>query len=128
MAKSRLIQKLVGGVAYSVATFGGLLFVPAWTLNWWRAWVFLGVVFVASTITMFGIFPSRPDLLDERYKSPVQKGQPLSDKVLTLLLVASFLGLIVFIPLDVFHLRLLGGTGLWAATIRALSRSARAGR
>jgi protein-S-isoprenylcysteine O-methyltransferase Ste14 len=109
----RLVLKLVGGVIYSVAFFAVPLFLVAWTLDWWRAWVFVGVVFVASTTTMFGIFPSRPDLLEERYKPPLQKGQPLWDKVLTPMLVLSFLGFIVFIPMDVFHFGLLGeiGTG-----------------
>lgn len=117
MTKSKLILKLIGGVVYSVAIFGGLLFLAAWTFRWWRAWVFLGVVLVASAATMFGIFPSRPHLLDERYKSPIQKGQPLSDKVLTPLLVLSFLGLVAFIPLDVFRFRLLGEPGLGIATL-----------
>jgi protein-S-isoprenylcysteine O-methyltransferase Ste14 len=69
--------------------------------------VFLAVVFVASSMTMFGVFPGRPELLDERYKAPIQKGQPLSDKVLTPLLLMTFLGLVVFIPLDVFRFHLL---------------------
>src|SRR5690242_9590191 len=38
------IFTLIGGVLLNVAIFGGLLFVPAGTLDWWRAWVFLGVV------------------------------------------------------------------------------------
>ncbi len=116
MTKPRMILELAGGVVYSVAIFGGFLFLSAWTLDWWRAWVFLGVVFVASSATMFGIFPSRPDLLKERYKAPLQKGQPLADKVLTPMLVLSFVGLIVFVPLDVFRFRLLGMTGLDVAT------------
>ena len=38
------IFKLIGGVIFDVALFGGLLFLPAGTLDWWRAWVFVGVV------------------------------------------------------------------------------------
>jgi protein-S-isoprenylcysteine O-methyltransferase Ste14 len=116
MTNSRLIPKLIGGVVYSAAIFGAPLFLTAWTFRWWRAWVFLAVVLVASATTMFGIFPSRPELLEERYRAPIQKGQPLADKVLTPLLVLSFLGLLVFIPLDVFRFRLLGVTGLAVAT------------
>jgi protein-S-isoprenylcysteine O-methyltransferase Ste14 len=114
---ARVLVKIVGGVLYSVASFGVVLFVPAWTLDWPRAWVFLGVVFVAAATTMFAVFPSRPDLLDERYKSPVQKGQPLSDRVLVLLLVASFFAWMAFIPLDAFRFRLLGGPSLPVAVL-----------
>lgn len=117
MTKPGLYFRLIGGVAYSVAIFGGLLFLGAWTFHWWRAWVFLGVVLVASAATMFGIFPKRPELLEERYKSPIQKGQPLSDKVLTPLLMLSFLGLVLFVPFDVFRLHLFGETGLGIASL-----------
>ncbi len=117
VAAPRLFLKLAGGVLYSVAFFAAPLFLVAWTLAWWRAWVFVGVVFFVSAVTMFGIFPNRPDLLNERYKPPIQKGQPLWDKVLTPLLAISFLGLIVFIPLDVFRFRLLGETALGVAAL-----------
>ena len=117
MMKPRLLLKLVGGVLWSVVFFGALLLLPAWTLAWPRAWVFLATVLVATAVTMFGIFPSRPDLLDERYRPAIQKGQPLADRILVLALVASFAGLVVFLPLDVFRLRLLGGPPLWLAAL-----------
>ncbi len=117
VATPRLLLRLLGGVVYAVAFFAGPLFLLAWTVDWFRAWVFVGVVFAASSVTMFGIFPSRPDLLNERYKAPVQKGQPLLDKVLTPLLVLTFLGLVALIPLDVFRLRLLGLTGFGVASV-----------
>jgi protein-S-isoprenylcysteine O-methyltransferase Ste14 len=105
---ARLFLKLAGGVIYSVAFFGLFLFVPARTLHWWRGWVFLAVMFVVAAVTMFTIFPSRPDLLDERYKPPIQKGQPLWDRIVVISLVLTFACLLVFIPLDVFRFRLLG--------------------
>lgn len=111
------VLKLVGGVVWSVVFFGAPLFLGAWTLHWLRAWIFVAVVFVASAVTMFGIFPSRPDLLDERYKAPIQKDQPIADAVVTPLLGASFLGLVVFIPLDVFRFHLLGSTGIGVGAV-----------
>ncbi|HVP14552.1 MAG TPA: isoprenylcysteine carboxylmethyltransferase family protein [Terriglobales bacterium] len=110
-ADPRLVLELLGGVVYSTGIFGILLFLPAWTLHWWRGWVFVGVVLVASSVTMFGVFAGRPELLEERYRSPLQKNQPLVDKVLTPLLVLGFLAFVAFIPLDVFRFHLLGGTG-----------------
>ena len=117
VSKSSLWLKLVGGVVWSGAFFGAPLFLGAWTLHWPRAWIFLGVVLVASSVTMFGIFPSRPDLLEERYKAPIQKQQPVADAIVTLLLAGSFLGLVVFIPLDVFRLHWLGTTGTSVASV-----------
>jgi hypothetical protein len=39
--------------------------------------VLLGVIFVAGTLSVYAI---PDDLLDERYKGPLQKGQPVADK------------------------------------------------
>jgi len=104
--------KVIGGVVYTLLFFGLALFLPAGTWHWWRAWVFLAVVFVCVMISMVGILARDEALLNERYKSPIQKGQPLADKIVLLLLVFSFLGLLVFIPLDVFRFHLLGGPRL----------------
>jgi protein-S-isoprenylcysteine O-methyltransferase Ste14 len=101
------VRRLIIGLIWQVAIFGGLLFLPAGTFDWWRAWVFLGVVVVAAAASMVGVFKSRPELLDERMKPPVQKGQPLEDKLIVIPLLATFLGVIVFIPLDVFRFHLL---------------------
>jgi protein-S-isoprenylcysteine O-methyltransferase Ste14 len=106
-----VIFKLTVGPIFNMIIFGGLLFLPAGTLEWWRAWVFLGVVFSAYLMTMLSIFPGKEDLLNERFKPPIQKGQPLADKVVVVLLIATFLGLMVFIPLDVFRFHLMGKPG-----------------
>jgi protein-S-isoprenylcysteine O-methyltransferase Ste14 len=103
----RVIIKLLIGIVIQVAIFGGLLFLPAGSWAWRRAWVFLGVVVVATIASMVGVFPGNEGLLDERFKPPIQQGQPLADKIIALLLIAAFLGLIVFIPLDVFRLHLM---------------------
>lgn len=102
------IFKLLVGIIINVAIFGILLLLPAGTLAWWRAWVFLGVVFVATVASTISLFPGHKDLLSERLKPPIQKGQPLADKIVLLLLVATFCGLVVFIPLDVFRFHLMG--------------------
>jgi protein-S-isoprenylcysteine O-methyltransferase Ste14 len=101
------IYRLIVGVIANVAIFGGLLILPAGTFDWWRAWTFLCVVFVGTVATMVGVFASNQGLLDERLKPPIQKGQPLADKILVIPLIATFLGLILFIPLDVFRLHLM---------------------
>jgi protein-S-isoprenylcysteine O-methyltransferase Ste14 len=105
---SGFVNKLIFSVFYNVLFFGGMLFLPAGTFDWPRAWAFLGVLIVATLATMIIVFPGREDLLNERFKPPVQKGQPLADKIIVLLLIASFIGVIVFIPLDVFRFHLMG--------------------
>jgi protein-S-isoprenylcysteine O-methyltransferase Ste14 len=105
------VFKLIGGIILEVAIFGALLFWPAGTLRWWRAWVFLAVVLVGAVASTVTLFRANTGLLEERFKSPVQKGQPLADKIVVLLLIAAFVGVTAFIPLDVFRLHLMGRPG-----------------
>jgi protein-S-isoprenylcysteine O-methyltransferase Ste14 len=111
------ILTLISGVLLNVAIFGGLLFVPAGTLDWWRAWVFLGVVFggaVASTVSVFRV---NKDILAERFKPPVQQGQPLADKIVVVLLIAGFVSVIVCIPLDVCRWHLMATPGILVSSL-----------
>jgi len=119
-----LVLKLIGSVVAQLAIFGGFLFIPAGTLRWWRAWVFLGVVFVASVATMIGVFRQNEALLDERFKPPVQAGQPLADKIVTLLFLLTFLGELVFIPLDVFRFHWIGEPGAVVAFLGLIAFAA----
>jgi len=94
-------------VLSNVAIFGGLLFLPTRNLSWWRAWVFLGVVLVGAAASTVSVRLASRALLEERFKSPVQEGQPLADKIIVILLIATFVGVIAFIPIDVFRLHLM---------------------
>lgn len=100
------IPKIVAGVVFNVAFYALLLFVPAGTLHWWRAWVFLAVTVAVMAVAIFSILPDKADLFSQRARGIIQKGQPLWDRVLVILLVVSYVGQIVFIPLDVFRFHL----------------------
>ena len=105
------IPKVLAGVAFNVAFYALLLFVPAGTLHWWRAWVFLVVTVAVMVVAILTILPDNSGLFSERARGVIQKGQPLWDRVLVILLVASFVGQIVFIPLDVFRFHLVSKPG-----------------
>lgn len=111
------ILQLASGVVLNVAIFGCSLFLPAGTLDWWRAWIFLGVVFVSAIASTAVLFRANKELLEERFKPPLQKGQPLADKIVLLLLIATFVGLIIFIPLDVFRFHLLAKPGILLSSV-----------
>jgi protein-S-isoprenylcysteine O-methyltransferase Ste14 len=105
------ISKVIAGVVFNVAFYALLLFVPAGTLRWWRAWVFLAVTVAEMALAIFSILPDNGDLFSQRAKGIIQKGQPLWDLVLVILLVVSYVGQIVFIPLDVFRFHLVSKPG-----------------
>lgn len=96
--------KQIAGVVFNTFFFAVTLFVPAGTIRRPRAWIFLGVVFVGTAVTMF-VLPE--ELLNERYKPPVQRGQPLFDQIGIFAFVGSFIAAVLFIPFDVFRLHLL---------------------
>lgn len=114
------VLKLISSILYVVIFFGLLLFLPAWTLNWWRAWVFLGVTVIATVITMVILYPTRQDLITERWKPPIQRGQPLADKIIISLFFLTYLGYIVLIPLNVFWFHLLPRPGIIVSTLGML--------
>jgi len=100
-------SKLISGVIIAVLCFALPLFLPAGTLDWPRAWIFVAVVLVACAWSTAVVYRASPGLLRERFKPPVQKGQPLADKILVSLLLVAFFGLMIFIRLDVVQLHLL---------------------
>jgi protein-S-isoprenylcysteine O-methyltransferase Ste14 len=111
--------KLTAGIAFNLITFSLALFPAAGTLDWWRAWVILGLVTVGSIASVADLARDERGraLLAERMKPPIQKGQPLADKILLPFFIASFYGLLVFSSLDVFHLHLMGEPGALVSSV-----------
>ena len=62
--------------------FAVLLFVPAGTLHWPGAWVFLAFMVVTGLACGGWLAKNNPGLLAERMKSPIQADQPADDKKL----------------------------------------------
>ncbi|MGA2138523.1 MAG: isoprenylcysteine carboxylmethyltransferase family protein [Verrucomicrobiia bacterium] len=111
MKTSVLIFKLIAGVVYNTALFAVLLLVPAHTCDWWRAWVFIGTIFAGTAATLAGLCSRHQDLLRERFKPLLQKGQPLADKILVVLFVVSYGAVTLFVPHDVFEFHLMTKPG-----------------
>ena len=92
--------KAFGGLLFLLFVMAALLFIPAWTLDYWQAWTFLAVYFVSSfTITLY-LVKKDPRLLERR-----MSGGPTAEKEPTQKLIMSFaslgfIGLIVFPALD----------------------------
>jgi len=84
------IPKIIAGVVFNIAFFALLLFLPAGKLHWWRAWVFLAVTAGAMAAAIFSLLADSADLFSQRAKGIIQKGQPLWDRLLIILLVISY--------------------------------------
>jgi protein-S-isoprenylcysteine O-methyltransferase Ste14 len=99
-------RKLILSVVWNISTYGGILFLVAGRFDWWRAWVLLLVMAIATIVTMAAVLRTRPGLLKERLKGTIQRGQPNIDRVIVLLFMFTYALSIAFIPLDVFQLQI----------------------
>lgn len=100
--------------------YGALLFVPAGTLDWWRAWVFLAVTLAGTVAASIALLHANQALLAERLKPPIQADQSPADKILLPVMLAGHAVTVVLIPLDVFRLHLLPPPGPVVAALGLL--------
>jgi protein-S-isoprenylcysteine O-methyltransferase Ste14 len=97
------------------------LFYPPGSFAWPRAWALMAVFFVATVASLIVLARGSPELLAERFKPPLQRGQPPADKVIVVIFIAAFAAAIRFIPYDVFELHWLPAPGPVAATLGLLA-------
>jgi protein-S-isoprenylcysteine O-methyltransferase Ste14 len=77
-----------------------LLFVPAGTVQYWHAWVYLSVFFGAAVLTTLDLMRRDPALLERRMKGgPTAETRP-AEKVIMLATSAGFIALLVVPGLD----------------------------
>src|SRR6266481_8789891 len=92
MIAKLLLQNLIWA-----AGMGALLFVPAGTLHWPAAWVFLGTIEILGISCGWWLARTDPALLAERMHPMMQKNQPAADKIF--MLVFGFAALIWFVTI-----------------------------
>jgi protein-S-isoprenylcysteine O-methyltransferase Ste14 len=80
--------------------FAVLLFGSAGTLAWPAAWAFLSLFFGSAGLITRALARDDPALLDERMKPPIQKGQPLWDKIIMASFVVLFAGWLILMVFD----------------------------
>jgi protein-S-isoprenylcysteine O-methyltransferase Ste14 len=77
-----------------------LLFVPAWTLDYWQAWTFLAVYFAASVAITLYLMKRDPQLLARRMSGgPAAEKEP-AQKIIMSLASLGYIGLLVIAALD----------------------------
>lgn len=99
----RFILKLVLNILIAWGLTVCLLFGPVRSLDWPRAWVFMGVYVALTFAFLLGVGAEDMDLMKERMNGIWRKGQPLADRILVVPLLASYVGLMALIPRDVFR-------------------------
>jgi protein-S-isoprenylcysteine O-methyltransferase Ste14 len=96
----KLLLQTLATFLIGAVVLGLLLFLPAWTLAYWQAWVFI-VVFLTS-VSFIGLYLSLKDpaLLERRKKvGPAAETSP-AQRIIMSVGIFSNLGLLVFCALD----------------------------
>ncbi len=92
MIAKLLLQNLIW-----IVVLGALLFLPAGTLRWPAAWLFLGTIGILGIAGGSWLAKHDPALLAERMRPMMQSGQPAADK--KFMLVFGFAALIWFLAI-----------------------------
>ena len=92
-------RALVGLLGLFVA-MAALLFLPAWTLRYWQAWLFLSLFFGASVAVTVYLMKSDPGLLERRiYAGPTAEKEK-SQKIIQSITALGFVAMLVVPALD----------------------------
>ena len=102
-----LVIKGVIGSLFQTAIIGALILLPAWTWQWTEANQFLICYAILSMVSAVFLGLKAPASLEARMEMPMNETQPLSDRIATTFLLVFLLGWFLFIPIDVFYLKLL---------------------
>ncbi|HEV3331198.1 MAG TPA: isoprenylcysteine carboxylmethyltransferase family protein [Bryobacteraceae bacterium] len=95
-----LNRKALGGLVRFLIILMGLLFLPAWTLDYWQAWLFLAVFFGSSLAITLYVMKNDPQLLERRIRAGPRAEKEKSQKIIQLLASIMFLVAIVLPAID----------------------------
>lgn len=104
LGRERLDMGLIVNLAVQTIVWfgfmGAIIFVAAGTIDYIGGWLYLGEMIAASAV--FGLHMLRvdPGLLSERLKPPIQKDQPLADKLVLMPILLLLFGGMAFMAAD----------------------------
>lgn len=95
-----LDKKAFAGLLRLVITLTLLLFLPAWSLRYWQAWIFLAVFSLSSL--MIGVYLMRndPKLLERRTESSPFAEKERSQRIIQIFAITGFLATIALPAID----------------------------
>ncbi len=93
-----LVKGLVSA-ALGLVAFGLMLFLPAGTLHYWQAWVFLAVFALSTWIPSVYLMHANPAALERRMRGPLAETRTLQQIVIAVLFVC-FTAMLVVSALD----------------------------
>jgi protein-S-isoprenylcysteine O-methyltransferase Ste14 len=93
-------RRALTGMIRMVIVLPALVFLPAWTVHYWQAWVCFLVYFASVTAITVFLMKTNPELLDRRMKAGVGAEKEKSQKVIQSFAAVAFVALFVVSALD----------------------------
>jgi protein-S-isoprenylcysteine O-methyltransferase Ste14 len=97
---SNLKVKAFGGLLSVLISMGALLFLSAWTFNYWQAWVLLIVFGTSWLVIITYLVKKDPQLLERRMSAGPTAEQRTGQKIVMSISSLGFIALLVFPALD----------------------------
>jgi protein-S-isoprenylcysteine O-methyltransferase Ste14 len=92
--------RAIGWLLVLLIAMGALLFLPAWTFNYWQAWVFLSVFGLSSLAATVYLMKNDPELLERRMHGGPTAEKELSQKIIMSAASVGFAAILVVPALD----------------------------
>ncbi|MGD1002948.1 MAG: isoprenylcysteine carboxylmethyltransferase family protein [Minisyncoccia bacterium] len=89
--------KALAGLLYVFIAVSALIFLPAWTLHYWQAWLYLVVFMISISAVFIYLIKNDPELLARRVNN---KEETKSQKVIHFFINLAFAAVIVISALD----------------------------
>jgi protein-S-isoprenylcysteine O-methyltransferase Ste14 len=92
--------KAFGGLIFVLLIMGALLFLSAWTLEYWQAWTFLAVFGVSGLVITLYLMKKNPELLARRTQGGPLAEKETNQKIIQSITSAGFVSILVVSALD----------------------------
>jgi protein-S-isoprenylcysteine O-methyltransferase Ste14 len=92
--------KALLSVLMLVVVMAAMIFLAAGTTDYWQAWVYLLIFFIASLLTTIYLIKEDPELLKRRMRGGPTAEKRASQRVIMIFTSLSFLGLLIIPALD----------------------------
>ena len=100
-----LLVKTFFGILFQTALLGIFLYLPALTLNWPDALLFLTIHFLITILASAYLLTVKPASIEARMNYDA-KTQPKEDRLATVLMLSAIVVGLSLAPIDIFHLNL----------------------
>ncbi len=93
-------RKTILGFAILVVMLAAGIFLPAWTLNYWQAWVFLAVYLTGAVLITVNLWINDPKLLERRVRGGPAAEKQKTQQIISLFASVGYIALLAVPALD----------------------------